>query len=797
MEKASLTSIGDSLRDKVFDLLKATGKLNVHKEYNLAGKKADVYFEDQIRFYGKLRVAIECKNYSTKLGVSEIGKIIYDYDSSRDGNFDRLIILHREGLEANAQLKVRSKEWISVKTYNELYFELLNFHTYLNEISTLFNSEGLEHYFVSPKDTHGNEIEGVLETWINDESNKDPVAILAGYGMGKTSLSYKLAKQMAEKFLQGEPCRIPIYIRLGDFVSETSVESLICKTFSSTFNVDGFNYERFRKLNELGHFLILFDGFDEMKHAMPFLFIKKVFRNIYDLVLDNSKVVVLGRPSAFTTEEEKDVILHGKEKCGEVVLSNPDLPKFNIIAISDFDEQRASEFIKRYFSYRQNRLHLSARMKSEEFRKQRLNELAGNEYKELIRRPVHARMLVELSLSHEEPMEAISRYHLYDRFINLIYERECDKEAREHISTLDRRRFIEKVAYHFWKKDGTRNFHIKEIMSIKHNLSNADIHKTGDDLYRELLIGSVLERKDDDYYFFGHRSFQEFLVASSLFSKDGILASEFPNIAKFCNEEILTFISEGERPNNFIAFCEASLAEYHGEIEPVLVKFLIKNCHAPVVSLFDVYKYENGPWNAYIRANTLNVLTYDSPLHHIGGISDQSYQFMSGMLGLLTNDNLLADTETLVSFVIGLMHQFCFQALSNSVAQKKSNTAVNNLEYFSAVRVLLNSIEPGRKGKDEISTLDVEYSRLVDSFAGELFSRVGISPVYYRENQRVRIPLISLKANLGLLEEESEEYLPVLRRFWRSKPNIREFANVIAKAPPARRPILTLDRNQK
>lgn len=97
-----------------------------------------------------------------------------------------------------------------------------------------------------------------------------PIAILAGYGMGKTSFSTMLASKFASQCLSGETSRIPIYLKLGDIFNEQGIEGLVCKYFASQYNVSGFTYPLFLEFNRLGRFLIILDGFDEMKHAMSF-----------------------------------------------------------------------------------------------------------------------------------------------------------------------------------------------------------------------------------------------------------------------------------------------------------------------------------------------------------------------------------------------------------------------------------------------------------------------------------------------------------------------------------------------
>jgi hypothetical protein len=65
------------------------------------------------------------------------------------------------------------------------------------------------------------------------------------------------------------------------------------------------------KLNSSGRFVILLDGFDEMKKTMSWESMRYNLGQLNKLVDSNSKVVILGRPSAFLTEAEYKEALHG------------------------------------------------------------------------------------------------------------------------------------------------------------------------------------------------------------------------------------------------------------------------------------------------------------------------------------------------------------------------------------------------------------------------------------------------------------------------------------------------------
>ena len=66
------TNIGDSLRDSVYSLLEAAKKQKLDMEVRLAGKKADIYFEEVINRKRVFKIAVECKNYEKNLSNSDI-----------------------------------------------------------------------------------------------------------------------------------------------------------------------------------------------------------------------------------------------------------------------------------------------------------------------------------------------------------------------------------------------------------------------------------------------------------------------------------------------------------------------------------------------------------------------------------------------------------------------------------------------------------------------------------------------------------------------------------------------------
>lgn len=784
MSKKNTTQIGDELRNKVYDLLDACGKQKLYKEFKVLGKKADIYYEEPRPFGATCRIAVESKHYSKALGISQLSGIIKDYEPAQEKDFDILVILSREGLTSDAISRAKSYCWIFIRTFEDFYYTIIDFRNYVNHIDGVFNNQGLDKYYINPKDIQGQAIEALIQDWVNDEHDSLPRAILGGYGMGKTSLSLKISQLYARSMIDVTSARIPIYLRLADFVSETSVESLICKMFTSTFKVEHFNYERFIRLNNAGHLLLIFDGFDEMKHAMPFLAFKRIFKDICALAVPRSKVLVLGRPSAFTTDDERAQILHRKGFVGKLEIDELGMVDFREIEIANFTKDQSIEFIEKYFSYAQQITNTAdSTLKSDDFRKKRLAELATIEYEELIQRPVHAKMLVDLSLSHTHPMGNITRYDLYDKFITMFYEREASKSARSDISIEDRRAFIQNVAYHFWKQGGRREFNLQEIKKIKLNVENTAVHKPTDDLYRELLIGNFLDRKEEEYYYFSHRSYQEFLVASIFSNNAKSVQQEFGEIAIYFNYEIIEFIKESGSEAFFLEQCKDALVEFTGPIDASVQDYLLKNWDQEIDSIDHVFENDHGMWGAYLNGCAVKQSDFPMMSNSIDKLNFHSNQFLAGIFGILVNEKLSFSNNTsdLVIAMVNLMHQFAYDVVENYALKgdkKQNQCAVGTFSERSVINVLLQACSPVINERQEILFLSTSYENLINAIKRELERTIEINPTGFRVNQEVNIPIIKLKEHLtGSLGKE-DNYLSNIRTFWRKKPLYANFVSV-------------------
>lgn len=669
---SSTTDKGNELRDKIYALLFGLCKQNCVKERFVGGKKADVYYEEIDQFGDTIRCVIECKNYSSPLTNADIKKILIEYQVE-SAHFDRLFILTHLASSLTSQMQETLKSHRNVKlcTYVEFHSTVIDFRKYLFSSQLKFKEEGLEQYYVDLLDIDNQNLASKIDNWIESEGGS-PVAILAEYGMGKTCFALKLVERYSDSFLTGGTGRIPIYIKLGEIVDKTNIESLICTMFSSTYPVTNFTYPIFKEMNRQGHLIIIYDGFDEMKHAMTASVFRSMFIELDSLVEGKSKVILLGRPNAFLSDNEQKLFLDGKEVINGEEFQDPNLVEYDITKIRPFDKSQLEYFLTNYLFYLQKCDQSSDPHKlSAEFLQSRLDELLSEHYRELINRPVHAKMIAKLAFSTTKNLEIYKRFHLYKQFIQMFFDREMAKAAREPVDRETRILFIQNLSWRLWKDGGRRHFSSKELAGWeKEYFDSTDLNRNVD-MLRELLTGSILERKQNDYYFFSHRSFQEYLVASYLLSRETFNESEIHDIAKAVNDEIVLFIEEGDLQCCFHEKIMKSIFFYNGFMSEKLISYLAKGIDPSADNMPDDI-FDGGPWYTFVHslaldaAETLRIL--------MKRILDPnikiSVNYLACMLALLYKNTSERSRSDLQTDICGLLHLMCASEITNMQINK-------------------------------------------------------------------------------------------------------------------------------
>ena len=795
------TAKGDRLRDDVFSLLEAAGKHAVSRERNIAGKKSDVYYEEQAVVPGKtLRIAVECKNYDAVLTRTDFDVVHAAYLSAR-AKFDHLIIVTEKGTASSVLETIESIDWISHELYVDFCSRLLDFKRYLHGLKALFSKDGLDEFYEPVLDTDGRSIESRIDTWLDGPLAR-PQAILAGYGMGKTSFAIRLAHKYAQIHLGGKISRIPIYIRLGDLSSEQNIEGLICRHFVKEHVVNGFNYDLFASFNRKGRFIIILDGFDEMKHAMTFDAFEYNIAQLRSLITERSRVILLGRPNAFLSEDERAAVLHGVEKIGSERVKNAEVADFEEIEVSLFNGEQLERFVGSCLRYvARVKASRDGQVVDEETIERRASEILDPRYRRLLSRPVHARMMVTIALSTNSPLESFSRYDLYRKFFENILQREQTKFARTGVGETDRIRFMRIIAWIALVGGDSRSI---TTGTLRQALKMIGVQAPSDGQLREFAIGSVLETKPPDLYYFAHRSFLEFLCTEYLLDA-AVTPSSLTQISNFANEEIFAFLSESGRAEAFARSVLEVLSNYSGPISHSLLAFLAKVTAPTGPSPLNVPEglFGAGPVLVHIMSlGSFPLETIERDLYEgITSLRDTPSKLalvLAVCQRVLLSEKGTIEESQIVEFdaaMIGALHLLARDVMLRRCEVRSGGTAAAESEGLIWTKLLVGSVSAHFE-REELRGLTLSVGELAGLAESALEEWLSIDVLGYAEEPErtaVRRPDFTRTLRLDSSFATDREREEVDRRerqlvadFWRTRPVAADFVSISTQVNPRR-----------
>jgi hypothetical protein len=537
---------GNSFRDVVDSLLAAAG-FHTDKEVRLDFKKADLALWITEQFSGPARFAVEAKDYGQTLPLSECSAFVAQYGSLVENRkIDGAWLVSRGPISPDGQAQIEAKHGLSCFTFESFQRRLLNLDAYLRDLIDAYDKTSIARFYVPPHSVSGCDLEKLVRDWINADGAA-PLAIIAGYGMGKSTFAKHLSASLAAEALANPIRRVPILVTLGEIVDEQSVDGLIGKVLASRYRAGNYHFHLFEALNRAGRFIIIFDGFDEMKHGMTLSMFERNISELLRLDGDKARLLILGRPTAFHNDEEFRAIILGRQRtpAGREVAPR-DRRAFETADIRNFTPEEAREFVRTYFNLKV--LEEAKRNGSSPdalWVEGRSNELAGDAFAELVVRPVHAQMLCEIATQPDISLNVESRFDLYDTFIHYLLDREAKKRGRSEAFDVSRRRtFNCALAWWLWEKGGAATTTLASIPSSICLIAAAGVEHEFDEegLRRELTAGCLIEKAGDTIYF-AHRSIQEFLVAEHLFDSHLLDARELGHLVNLLNEEVVDFLS--------------------------------------------------------------------------------------------------------------------------------------------------------------------------------------------------------------------------------------------------------------
>ncbi|MCB1055573.1 MAG: NACHT domain-containing protein [Acidobacteria bacterium] len=508
---------GRKFQSRVAELFRMIAS-RVTENVEICGKKVDLYVEFQIESSNRPhRVIVECK--AEKRNGSQNARIM---------EFAGLLDVARKADLADAAEIVTIAPWseqakgfalqrkLSVLTLEEKVRTLLDLRPYVETLIAEVDSPRHAHQiplrecFVSLDAISGDRedlrIEDVCEYLLDWSEDSQPssraVALLGGYGSGKSTACRMLAAKLSERWLSGDAkARIPILLSLVEYNKEVRVESLVGWFLDEVCGISRPKFRLFAEMHKAGHFLVILDGFDEMAISTSGSMIDSNLSELEKLVgVPRAKVILTSRPEYFMTEAE------------ELAALDPESVNFSY----------------RSQSYEPLRLMPWSESKIEEFFQQRLGlhpespdwlsvqEAVGaiGNVMDLSSRPVFAEMLAATFSDFLQSNGGITEGDLIASYVNAELRRQRVLKQRKFLLEDDTRlRLVASLALASYMDDshridlGAARRMVRDELKINFREEEA--------CAREILSCSFMQRRGE-LFSFSHPPIHEYLAARGL-----------------------------------------------------------------------------------------------------------------------------------------------------------------------------------------------------------------------------------------------------------------------------------------
>lgn len=548
----STTAKGNAFRDTVAQVLRAAGFIHAETEIQVGYKNADVvalWRRDEMA--GEQCYAFETKAYSSSLNLSECSKFANEYGPLvMTGEIDHAWLVSQGPITPEGRKAAQTVKGLQAMTFDELQRRLLRLDPYLKELVQEHERSRLAEYYVPPETNDGEDLQGFVEAW-QAEHQAPPLFVLGPYGKGKSTFAQHLAATMAARALQEPTARVPILVKLGEIADEQSLEGLLGKVLASQHHVQGYHFDTFSALNRNGRFLVIYDGFDEMKHGLTPAKFLTVLSELMKLDEGDARILVLGRDTAFHDDIEFKAVIDGIQTTpAGRELRTSGRRAYSHIEIRGFTAAEARTYVERYFPIRAAQ-EKSGPATAPNWVRHRVEEMVSGRFDRLLERPVHAQMLCEIAVHPDQLRAEMSVYELFDSFVHYLLLREVDKRGRDKDFPLEvRRRFNASLAWWLWERGGASTTTLNDIPQSLCDDAAAEIRHSlaKEEMRRELIQGCLIEKGSQTIYF--HRSIQEFLAAehlleTDLLQRDGTGAGWLAAVTSAITPELIEFVVAG------------------------------------------------------------------------------------------------------------------------------------------------------------------------------------------------------------------------------------------------------------
>lgn len=511
---------GAAFEADVSELYRLLGA-EVTQNIQVAHKKVDLLATFRIPGgSAKHRVIVECKDEKIRVAANQ-----------RVMEFHGLLDFARKhDLAESAEIITRvpwgdaakgyaHESGIGLFTYAEKTSQLIDFSPYLRDLVRAFdviddlrpNEPALGSYYVSSSGERILKGETVkipkadeyVAQALSGNGRERHLAVLGEYGTGKTSLSKKLARDLADAYLKApESARIPILFNLREFNGKLDIEAFVTSFLDRDCGAANPRFRLFSAMNNAGVFLLIFDALDEMAVKVDADTLESNLLEIEKLASPpESRVLITSRIEYFTSREEEEKALRPK---GNVVETRT--TQYGAVTLLSWSPDQVDEFITKRAPL------IKDASRPWTYYRDSIRAIPG--LSDLSGRPVLLEMIVKTLPELIASGKPVNRPNLYETYLKGEIRRQRILKKRELLLSEDLRfSMLQQLALDFY--DGTI-----PVITFSEGLSRVcDCVKVprgeGEAYTREFLTCSFLAREGDEFRF-SHNSIMEYLAARAL-----------------------------------------------------------------------------------------------------------------------------------------------------------------------------------------------------------------------------------------------------------------------------------------
>ncbi len=497
-------------------------------------QRDDQQFDIRLELSGgplPIHALVECKDTGKPIGQAQIREFASKVEHAKRADVlnYQAILVSRSGFVNNAH-EVARKQYVNLRTFEELIQSLVDFGPNLEAAIETFHGSDLERLYVEQdvvlqsvlqSGSGLRQSDGLGKTvlaWL-EEPKKNFLALLGDFGAGKTSFCKRLACELATR-VREQPgrTRIPMIIDLRASGSTTvTLENLLTHHFQS-LSSRIFNPQSLLYLNREGYLVLLFDGFDEViAYSEPSRYVDHL-RQILRAAEGDAKVILTCRTHYFRDRPDEIRILRGQSSellTGGATRLYEELgkkPGVDVAYLREFTEEQIEEYLRK------------AVPPPGDWRELREQIRHTYNLRDLAERPFLLEMIVK-TLPRLRTGARLDRVTVAD-----LYSTYCESwfDHTDFRLTLTRDRkvgLVEHLARKLWN-DPEQKVHYQalfdECTSFFSDRPLTPHEKDRIDF--EVRTALFLHRDEEGHYSFMHRSFLEFFVARTL--RAGLIARD-------------------------------------------------------------------------------------------------------------------------------------------------------------------------------------------------------------------------------------------------------------------------------